>query len=59
MAIVGGIDPSASAAYGLGVTAMFGIDREAKDFRECAGRSGENYRRTLDDVLRLIRAFSP
>ena len=59
VAIVGGIDPSASAAYGLGVTAMFGIDREAKDFRECAGRTGENYRRTLEDVLRLIRAFAP
>ena len=57
IAVVGGIAPDASAAYERGVTAMFGINREAKDFRECAGQSAENYRRTLEDVLRLIRAF--
>ena len=58
VAIVGAIDPSASAAYDLGVTAIFGIDREAKDFREYASRSAENYQRTLEDILRLIRAVS-
>lgn len=38
------------------MTAMFGIDREALSLAEYAGRSAECYRRTLEDVLRLIRA---
>ena len=54
--IAGGIAPGAEAAYDLGVTAMFGIDREAVAFETYAHRSGENYQRTLEDVLRLIRA---
>lgn len=58
LAIVGSVHPSACAAYDLGVTAMFSIDREAKDFREYAAESGENYQRTLEDILRLIRAVS-
>lgn len=56
LAIVGSIDASASAAYDSGITAMFSIDREAVDFRTYAHRSGENYQKTLEDVLRLIRA---
>ena len=55
IAIVGGIDPSASEAYDLGVTALFGINREGKSFADCAHHSQENYRRTLEDVLRCIR----
>ena len=54
--IAGGIAPEAEQAYDLGVTAMFGIDREALSLAEYAGRSAECYRRTLEDVLRLIRA---
>lgn len=53
--LAGGIDPSAEEAYQLGITAMFGIDREAKAFREYAGESGEYYKRTLKDILRCIR----
>lgn len=59
VALVGAIDPSASAAYGLGVTAMFGIDREGEDFANSTPKSGENYRRTLEDILRLVRAVEP
>jgi glycerate kinase len=59
VALVGAIDPSASAAYGLGVTAMFGIDREGEDFVHSAPKSSENYRRTLEDILRLVRAVEP
>ena len=59
VALVGSIDPSASAAYGLGITAMFGIDREGEDFAHNAPKSGENYCRTLEDILRLIRAVEP
>ena len=54
--IAGGIAEDAAAAYELGVTAMFGIDREAVAFEAYAHKTADNYRRTLEDVLRLIRA---
>ena len=54
--VAGGIDDSAAAAYDLGVTAMFSINREPRTLAESGPRSGENYRRTLEDILRLIRA---
>lgn len=57
VAIVGSIAPDAAAAYDLGVTAIFGIDRTAKAFTEYAAESAAYYRATLEDVLRLIRAF--
>ena len=53
------IHESANQAYDLGVTAMFGIDRDATAFETYAPRSGEYYRRTLEDVLRLIRGMNP
>lgn len=56
VAIVGSIDDSAQTAYSLGVTAMFGIDREAVAFEMYAHKSAEQYRKTLEDVLRLIKA---
>ena len=56
MVIAGSIAEDAQEVYGLGVTAMFGIDREAVAFCEYAHKSGENYRKTLEDILRLIRA---
>jgi glycerate kinase len=59
VAIVGSIHESAAEAYNLGVTAMFGIDREAVAFECYAHRTGEYYRRTLEDVLRLIRGMNP
>lgn len=57
VAIVGSIADGASEAYDLGVTAMFGIDREAVAFEVSIPKTKENYRRTLEDVLRLIRAL--
>ena len=54
VAIVGSISEDADEAYAHGVTAMFGIDREAVAFEKYADRSAENYRRTLEDILRLI-----
>ena len=59
VAIVGSIAPDADAAYDLGVSAIFGIDRTAKAFSEYAAESAAYYRATLEDVLRLIRAFAP
>ena len=57
VAIVGGIGLGAEAAYGLGLTAMFSINRAAEAFAESAPKSAENYRRTLSDLLRLIKAI--
>ncbi len=54
--IAGSLAEGSEEAYGLGVTAMFGIDREAVAFETYAHKSAENYRRTLEDVLRLIGA---
>lgn len=54
--MVGCIDDSAAQAYDLGVTAMFSINRAPLPLEESAARSGENYRRTLEDIMRLIRA---
>ena len=56
LALVGGIGEDAGVGYDMGVTAMFSIDRPAQDFREYASRSTVYYRRTLEDILRLIRA---
>ena len=58
VAVVGGIGPGAAKAYELGVTAMFGIDREAVAFEEYAPRTRENYQQTLEDILRLIRSWA-
>ena len=53
IAIVGGIADDAVPAYGLGVDAMFSIDRAALPFSESAPRSAADYRATLRDVLRV------
>ena len=58
VAIVGGIGPGAEAAYGLGLTAMFSINRAAESFAESAPKSAENYRRTLSDLLRLVKTMN-
>lgn len=58
IAIVGGIGPGAEEAYDLGVTAIFGTDRPAADFRQYPEPAAVYYQRTLEDVLRLIQAVS-
>ena len=58
IALVGGIAEDADAAYALGVTAMFGIDRSAESFEAFSSRSAVFYRRSLEDLLRLLKAFS-
>lgn len=56
VAIVGGIADGAEDAYELGVTALFGTNRQAVAFEDFAHRAKENYQRTLEDILRLIQA---
>lgn len=58
VAIVGGIAEDAAAGYDLGVTAMFGIDRTAQDFKSFADKSAVFYQRTLEDILRLLKAMN-
>lgn len=48
----------ADEAYAQGVTAMFGIDRGAEAFEACAHKAADNYRRTPEDVLRLVRRLT-
>lgn len=58
IAIVGGVGPGAEEAYGLGVTAIFGTDRPAVDFRQYPEPASIYYQRTLEDILRLTQAVS-
>lgn len=58
IAIVGGIGPGAEEAYELGVTAIFGTDRPATDFRQYPEPASVYYQHTLEDILRLIQAVS-
>lgn len=58
LVLVGGIAEDAGAGYDLGVTAMFSIDRSAQDFRAYADKSALYYQRTLEDIMRLMRATS-
>lgn len=58
IAIVGGIGPGAEEAYDLGVTAIFGTDRPATDFRQYPEPASVYYQHTLEDILRLIQAVS-
>ena len=57
IALVGSISESAASAYEMGVTAMFSINREALDFDKSACNSRENYKKTLEDILRLVKAI--
>lgn len=55
VALVGDVADDAYAAYDLGVTAIFSINRQAIPFSEARGRSRQDYRRTLEDLLRLLQ----
>lgn len=56
VALVGSIAEDAAAGYDLGVTAMFSIDRSAQSFQEYASKTNVYYQRTLEDILRLLKA---
>ena len=57
LVIAGAIDQSAAAAYEKGVTAMFSTDRRALGYPEVLADCEEDYRATLEDVLRFARAL--
>lgn len=54
--IVGGADNDIDPAYGMGVTAVFSINRLPQDFSVSRHKSVENMTLTADNVLRLIKA---
>lgn len=54
--IVGGADPDIDAAYEVGVTAVFSINRLPEDFSVARHKSEENLALTADNVLRLMKA---
>ena len=53
IAVVGDVRDDAYAVYDEGITAIFSINRLAIPFEEARARSAEDYRRTLEDILRL------
>ena len=55
--IAGGIDPEMEAAAGgeLGISAVFSINRQAMDYFQSRAFSRENYRYTLDNILRTLK----
>ncbi|MBQ2692052.1 MAG: glycerate kinase [Clostridia bacterium] len=57
--IVGGADDdSIEAAYDVGVTSVFTINRLPMDFSESRHRSAENLAYTADNIMRLIKSVS-
>jgi len=57
VAVVGGVLPEAEDLDpGLGLHAVFSINRQAMDFQESRRFSRENYTYTFENILRLIQA---
>ena len=56
IAIVGGALDGYEEAYDHGLTSVFTINRLAQDLSESQPHSRENYRKTIEDIIRLIRA---
>ena len=56
VAIVGVVGEGVEAVYREGITAVFPTNRQALPFAEVRGRGVENYRRTLEDLLRYTKA---
>ena len=56
IAVVGDVLDDAYEAYGIGVTAIFSINRLAIPFSEAKHRSRIDYIHTFEDVLRLLKA---
>ena len=55
IAVVGGAEGDMSTAYAEGVTAVFPINRLPEDFSISRFKSQENLKKTMQDVLRLLR----
>ena len=58
VAIVGIAGPGIEPVYVEGITAVFTTNREARPFAEICNRAEADYRRTLTDLMRLVKALS-
>ena len=54
VAIVGDIGDPIEAAYDDGVSAIFSINRVAKDFKQVKDRAPEDLSRTMDNLMRFL-----
>jgi len=59
IAIVGITGDGYEAVYEEGITAVFNTNRAALPFAQIKDRGEEDYRRALEDVLRLIKTILP
>ena len=57
IAVVGDVGEGVEAAYEMGVSAVFSINRVAVDFAKAKHRSREDLRATLDDIFRFAAAM--
>ena len=55
VAVVGDIGDNIEAAYGMGVSAVFSINRVAVPFREAKPRSKSDLALTMDNLMRFCR----
>jgi glycerate kinase len=55
-AVVGDISDDAVAAYDMGVTAIFSINRVAVPFSIAKTRSRADLQSTMEDIMRLIKS---
>ena len=56
VAVVGDIGDNIEAAYGMGVSAVFSINRAAQPFAESRFHAGENLALTMENIARLLAA---
>lgn len=55
VAVVGDVADDAYAAYDMGVSAIFSTNRLAIPFSQAKTRSEQDYRHTLEDLLRMMK----
>lgn len=56
--IAGGVEENIEAAYEMGVTSVFTINRLPQDFQVSRLKSRENLSETIDNILRLIKSIN-
>ncbi|MGM9618276.1 MAG: glycerate kinase, partial [Oscillospiraceae bacterium] len=56
-ALVGAVTEESEPLYELGVSAVFTINRRPQELRRSGRHAAENYRRSFDDLLRLVLAI--
>lgn len=58
IAVVGDIGDNVQEAYNMGVSAIFSINRVAKDFREVRDRSESDLGLTMDNLMRFVKRMN-